>query len=277
MKLNIKNIVTKNKTTFFYLLIIICAIFYFSLHFKTRENFTWTQKSTDDFLKIERHTNPNNIFDVNLLQQENNISQEEVNYFIENQKWEWTNETQELYKKAIRKNPYVRTHPQDSLNYAMTIYDEVSILKILSNLSKEGDFLLNGVLVPTRELYPSGFGDFGYNSGLLDIDNKRDIIKCNVNTNQLERISYTKKYGIFGEKQQKTTHVNYCNLEKIIPGFSFIDKPCEPCTNIDDHINDKCKFRLKTKKHPFISDVWKYIWFDDNKIQDMTKLNDNSK
>ena len=105
----------------------------------------------------------------------------------------------------------------------MTIYNEVAILRILSYQTKEGQFLLNGVLIqdpsgnPMEDL-PSGFGNFPYKSGLLE-NKSNDIIKCNMknpNGATLERIKYTGKGGIYGEQTSTITPVNYNNLENII-------------------------------------------------------------
>ena len=222
------------------------------------------------FLLIQNTLNRNTIFDINIIRSQ--ASQKELEYFNKNGKWPWSKEVIELYQEAIRRNPYVRTVPEQATNYARTIYNEAAIVRLLSYETKEGQFLLNGILIKDpsgnkMEELPSGFGNFPYEAGLLE-NRTDDIIKCNIkneNNPFLERIRYTGKGWIYGEQTQQVTPVNYNDLEKIIPGFSFVNKPCNPCGNIAANPDYSCAFNLKVKDKPsFISNIWKYIW----KIQD---------
>ena len=81
--------------------IIVCGIILvFSLLLNNKkEGFTWNSKSTTDFLNIQRTQNRNKIFDVKMIQ-ENQASQEELNYFLENGLWPWSQKTIELYEKS---------------------------------------------------------------------------------------------------------------------------------------------------------------------------------
>jgi hypothetical protein len=227
----------------------------------------------NDFLKIQNTINKNKVFDMNTINSQ--ATQEELKYFNKNGKWPWSQKVINLYQDAVNSNPYIRTVPQQASNYAQTIYNQNAILTLLSYQTKEGQFLLNGVLVkdpsgnPMEEL-PSGFGDFPYESGLLG-NRVDDVIKCNLNNDQnptLERIRYTGKGGIFGEQTQKVTPVDYHKLENIIPGFSFINKPCNPCVAMAENPDYSCPFKLKVKgKSPFISEVWQYLWnINDNPL-----------
>jgi hypothetical protein len=106
----------------------------------------------------------------------------------------------------------------------------------------------------------SGFGDFPYKAGLLD-NRVDDIIQCNMNNYTLERTKYTGKGGIFGEQTQTITPVNYNELETIIPGFTFLNSPCNPCLALEETPDYSCPYQLKIKdKSPFISKVWQYLW-----------------
>ena len=183
-----------------------------------KEGFSWTPNSTQNFLLIQNTMNRQKIFDIDIIK--NQASQEELNYFNSNGKWPWSQKTKDLFVEALKKNPFIRTLPEDSLNYTMTIYNEAAILQALSYQTKEGQFLLNGVLIqdpsgnPMEDL-PSGFGNFPYKSGLLE-NKSNDIIKCNMknpNGATLERIKYTGKGGIYGEQTSTITPVDYNNLE----------------------------------------------------------------
>jgi hypothetical protein len=249
--------------------IILIVIYRFSLLTKTKskkEGFVWNKNSENNFLSIQNTINVDKIFDVNLIQ-ETQASQQELNYFNENGIWPWSDQTIELYKEAINKNPIVRTYYKDAINYARTIYNEAAILRILSYQTKEGGFLLNGVLIkdPSGNKFedlPSGYGDFAYRSGLLE-NRSDDIIKCNMKNSNgatLERIKYTGKGGIFGEQTSITSPVDYNNLEKIIPGFTFVNGPCNPCGAINENPDYSCPFNLKLKNDRTISNVWNKLW-----------------
>jgi len=238
----------------------------------SRENFT--TQSERDFLLIQNTINKQNVFDMNVINTQ--ASQEELDYFNKNGMWPWSRKVIELYEEAVNRNPYIRTNPEQAVNYARTIYNQAAILRIMSYQTKEGQFLLNGVLVKDpsgnkMEELPSGFGNYPYEAGLLE-NRVDDIIKCSMKNEgnpTLERVRYTGKGGIFGEQTSQVTSVDYKNLEKIIPGFTFLDKPCNPCGSIASTPDYSCAYRLRVKnKPPFISDVWQHLWdINDNPLE----------
>lgn len=128
---------------------ILSAILVFILYRVTitsnKEGFTWKKESIDKFIGIQQSINPNVIFDVNKIQEQ--ASQEDVDYFINNGMWPWSKEVIELYKNAVSNNKYIRTNLGDSVLEARKIYNEKIILEILSWQEKEGQFLLTGVTV----------------------------------------------------------------------------------------------------------------------------------
>jgi hypothetical protein len=232
-----------------------------------KEGFTWNEKSTQDFLQIQNTINRNTIFDVNMIQ-ENQASQEELDYFNKNGMWPWSQNTIDLYKEAVNSNTFIRTYSGDAVNYARTKYNEAAILRIISYQTKEGQFLLNGVLVNNpsgnpKEDLPNGFGDFAYDSGSLN-DRRNDIIRCNMknpDNSVLERITYTGKGGIFGEQTKQISQVDYNDLEKNIPGFKFLNGSCDPCGALNENPDYSCKYSLDIKGvKPGISNVWKKLW-----------------
>ena len=240
---------------------------------KTYDNFT--QDSKLNFLLIQNTINRQKIFDMKKI--ETQASQEELDYFNKNGMWPWSQKVIDLYKEAIVRNPYIRTDPDDAVNYTRTIYNESAIIRLLTYQTKEGQFLINGVLIKDpsgnkMEDLPSGFGNFPYESGLIG-NRSDDIIKCNLKgdntTPILERITYTGKGGIFNEQTQKVTPVDYRDLEKIIPGFTFLNSPCNPCGSMAAVPDYSCAYRLKVKdKTPFISSVWQYLWgINDNPLE----------
>jgi len=228
----------------------------------------------DDFLKIQTTINKNTVFDMEQIKKQS--TSEELEYFNKNGKWPWSQKVIELYEEAVNKNPYIRTVPEQSTNYARKIYNEAAILRILSYQTKEGQFLLNGVLVKDpsgnkMEELPNGFGDFPYKSGLIG-NRVDDIIKCSMKDDEnptLERLRYEGKGGIFGEQNESISPVDYNDLEKIIPGFTFLNKPCNPCGALASTPDYSCAYRLRVKdKAPFISSVWQYLWgINDNPLE----------
>ena len=235
----------------------------------------WSQDSTDTFLKIQHTINRNTNFDTSMIQQQ--ATQEEVDYFNDNGKWPWSQKTKDLYKDALDKNVYIRSYPDDAILQAQTIYNENAIQQVLKMQTKEGKFLQRGIEINqgTHEDDTSGTGAFGYNSGL--ITNKTNpnskIIKCDSNTNQLKQIQFMGYGGILTEQVNKETPVNYRDLENTIPGFKFINEPCNPCTNLNNNKNF-CPFILDLSENEIgpngttknsgesgISGLWKHLWF----------------
>jgi hypothetical protein len=281
---------------FIFLFFIICLLFFFSLqtilkhrfneifnlnlnvNLNLKEGFEWSEKSKQDFLLVQDTLNHQKVFDLEILQQQ--ASQEEVEYFNKHGKWQWSQKTKDLYMNAINKNPYIRTLSSDALNHAMTIYNESAILLVLSQQTKEGRFLIDGVLVPNinntnNTSLLNGFGDFGYNSGLQEEEDTYDIIQCNLNSGGIERTQYGK---------EKRSSVDYNDLEKVIPGFTFLNGSCNPCVAFNETPDYSCPFELKLKdkngfqhenreknreknrennkekEKPMISQIWQTLW-----------------
>ena len=240
-----------------------------------KEGFVWSKDSTNDFLLLQNTENRNTIFDVDLIQK-SQASQQELDYFMKNGMWPWSERTIQLYREAVRSNPFIRTYSGSAVKYVRRIYNEAAILRVLSYQTKEGKFLINGVLVADpsgnqQEEMPNGFGDFPYTSGLKE-DRTLDVIKCNMskpNGASLERIRYTGRGGIYGEQMSTVTPVDYKNLETVIPGFTFLSTPCNPCGAINETPDYSCPFKLNVKNEtPFISSVWQYLWnINDNPLQ----------
>ena len=230
-----------------------------------KENFELSQISQNDFLHIQHTINPKIVFDMEIIKKQAN--QSELDYFLKNGMWPWSQEVIDLYTEAINKNPFIRTYSGDSVNYARKIYNQDAILQLLSIETKEGNFLISGVQInggPKNDLedLPSGYGDFGYKSGL--IKHMNPVIKCNIDDNgnaSLEKTVYTGKGGIFGEQTSKKSPVDYNNLESEIPGFKFLNSPCDPCKALNSTADYSCPYSLDVKGGSSgVSSVWNYLW-----------------
>jgi hypothetical protein len=255
---------------FLIIFVIIYRFLTLSLYKTSKEGFTWNQSSTNQFLEIQKTINPLVVFDTLEIQKQ--ASQEEVNYFIQHGHWPWSDNVKQLYTESLNNNPYVRTSPEDAINTISTIYNEKAILQMLSWQTKEGQFLLNGVSIndtnkknPYEDL-PNGWGDYAFNSKQIAKNN--NVIKCG-NTNNskseqqlsLQEIEYRGNDGIVYNHVKKINPVDYNNLENLIPGFSFLKEPCNPCENLHNPPNYNCPFELNirgTKKG--VSSIWKYLW-----------------
>jgi hypothetical protein len=225
----------------------------------------FTSHSENAFLEIENTINRQNIFDMDIINQQ--ASQEELDYFNNHGMWPWSNEVIHLYEEFKKTNPFVRSLISDATTHARTVYNQAAIVRILSYQTKEGQFLLNGVLVKNPqsvENLPNGFGDFVNESGLME-DRTKDIIKCNLekdgNNPSLERIVFTGKGGIFGQQTKRIEQVDYNDLENIIPGFTFLGSPCNPCKSMGAIPDYSCEYSLQVEgKEPSVNNLWKYLW-----------------
>jgi len=240
----------------------------------TKEGFTWNQQSTNIFLDIQKLINPKIVFDTSEIEKQ--ATQQEVDYFNQNGKWPWSDQVKKLYTDSLDKNPYVRTSAEDAINTTSTIYNEKAILRIISQQVKEGQFLLNGVSINNRkknkyEDLPSGWGDYAFNS--KQISKNYNIIKCGYNNKNndisdnnsdefsLQEIEHRGNDGIVYTHVKKIKPVDYNNLEKMIPGFSFLKGPCDPCQALNNPPNYTCPFELNVRgEEKGVSPVWKYLW-----------------
>jgi hypothetical protein len=232
---------------------------------KIKESFTWNQSSTNKFLEIQKTINPEIVFNTPEIQKQ--ATQKEVDYFNQHGKWPWSEKVKKLYTESLDNNPYVRTSPEDAIKTISTIYNERAILQIISHQTKEGKFLLNGVSVNTGksnpyEDLPSGWGDYAYNS--KQISKKNNVIKCGYNNNDelsLQEINYKGNDGILYNHVKEIKPVDYNNLENLIPGFSFLKGPCDPCKSLNNPPNYNCPFELNIRGvEKGVSPVWKYLW-----------------
>lgn len=234
-----------------------------------KENFQLQQDKLQEFIKIQHTINPHIIFDTEKLKEQ--VNEEDLDYFLKNGRWYWSPEVEKLYTEASNTNPYIRTWSQDSINYASRIYNEKAILQIIALQTKEGEFLTKGINIQENEPnkledLPSGWGNYGYKSGLITKMN--DVVKCKIdaygNNSTLERIHHTGKGGILNEQTKQASIItNYSDLSSLIPGFKFVNKPCNPCVAVNSQPEYTCPFELDISGNNInkgISNVWKYLW-----------------
>ena len=96
-----------------------------------KENFEILSKLADlDFLHIQHTINPKIIFDMEIIKKQ--ATKLELDYFLKNGMWPWSQDVINLYTEAVNKNPFIRTYSGDSVNYARKIYNQAAILRLLS-------------------------------------------------------------------------------------------------------------------------------------------------
>jgi hypothetical protein len=247
----------------------------------------FTVESTKQFLDLQRTINPHKKFDMDAIGKQ--ATQEEIDYYLKHQMWPWSTELQEMYRGAIASNPYVRIDPNLGVKQARILYNESVMWQILSWQTKEGQFLLNGVIVkdPSANQFPSGFGDFPYSSELTK--ERHDVVKCADDKGELV-LMRTKNVGIDqnGAYITKQFPVDLGTLDKLIPGFTFSTlaenqgsstfgkggaKPklpfgstfpkggCNPCVALNDTPDYSCPFKLDIMgAKPGVSSVWSKLW-----------------
>ena len=253
-------IITKKYKFGIFLLLIIIILYRFNYYKNKKEGFTWSQDSINQFIKVQNTINPKIIFDTNEIQKQ--ASQDEVNYFLKTGMWPWSQEVQQLYKKAILTNPYVRTDPEDALNTTRKIYNQTIILEMLSSQTKEGQFLLKGVSIDSsnNNIELNGWGNYGYKSGLQENQQNENIIRCGIDAsgnNSLQQIQYNSS-----NNTQTITPIDYNNLTSLIPGFSFKNSSCNPCVALNSTPDYTCPFNLDISGNinQGTSTIWQYLW-----------------
>ena len=83
-----------------------------------KEGFVWSKDSTNDFLLVQNTVNSHKVFDVDLIQK-SQASQEELDYFLKYGMWPWSERTIQLYREAVRSNPFIRTYSGDAVKYGL--------------------------------------------------------------------------------------------------------------------------------------------------------------
>ena len=204
-----------------------------------KEGFTWSQDLVTRFTKFQDTVNLNDHqFNMKVLQEQ--ASPEEAESLLKNGRWPWSKDTQKQYFEAVWQNPMIKFYPGAALEYAMKLYNETAAKRLLSWNTKEGQFLLYG-----------GKSSDG------------SAIKCSDNTENNSSIQKTTLHGYNlwnGYKNTTTTDISNENIPNEMPGFSFVNKPCNPCVTLDDPTNYSCPFRLNVEGDNEISDIWKHLW-----------------
>ena len=240
-----------NKQTKFVLLGIVCLFILVTVKNRINTNpegFTTTNKniwSPDILQKFKEYqtTTFNDSYQFNMDKLQQQASSEDAEYLIKNDKWPWSNDTQQLYLDAIGKSTMVQILPQESLDNVMQIYNENAMRQLLSWNTKEGEFLLGGVKVGLGDKQKSANEENNF-ARALHPDKQ---IRCDGDRGM-----------IWASNNKK---INNADLPSLIPGFEFGDAGvCNPCVALEDEANYSCPFSLNVDGNKSVSSIWKGFW-----------------
>ena len=208
----------------------------------------WPDDLVAKFLKFQKVLNPNVVYDMKVVQQQ--ASPDEVEYLFKHNKWPWTKEVMDLYKQAVAENSFVKVDPGISMIDAQRIYNEMAMKEILSFGTKEGTFLLNGLVIGHNNKMPS---------------NVNDVVRCGTDPNTknsvVEKVVYNGYDSISGAMNKTVTNVGFSEIPGLVNGFKFLNGPCNPCSPLDNPPNYSCPFSLNTGNGAEVSPIWKLLWY----------------
>jgi hypothetical protein len=183
----------------------------------------WSEDLRKRFLEYQNTMSRNDYnYNLEILQQQ--VTPEEVEEYLKTGYWNWDETLKKLYLDKVQSSTLVNLVPEESLNYAMKMYTPKAVKQLLAWNYKEGEFLLYGAK-----------------------DVNKNIIKCSSDVEP----------SLTDDKNNK---INNEDIPNIIPGFSFINEPCNPCKNLNLSTNNKCAFKLNIEGDDTTSEIWKRIW-----------------
>lgn len=185
-------------------------------------------------------------YNLDILQRQ--ASPEEAEEYLLTGLWPWPEDLKYLYTEQIWSNPIIKIDPAIALNYARKIYNQNAVRELLAWNTKEGHFLLYG-------------SDIGVSDGMPK--NIHNTIKCStdsVDNSNLEKKVYTGMNLWNGYMNFTKTNINPQDIPNEVPGFSFINQPCNPCVALNSPADFSCPFKLNVKGDDSISEPWKQLW-----------------
>jgi hypothetical protein len=224
-----------------------------------REGFSWSMQTIDDFNLYNKKVHPKTGYNLQILQEQ--ASEEEVTEYIKTGYWPWTDSTKEMYIKQVERLKMVRNNPIHALDEAMQLYNEAAVKQLMTWNTKEGDFIINGGIATNDPAI-----DEEVNDGMPEIEHQaKNIIKCTQDKNGRSKMQKTtfNGYNYFnGYKNTKTEDVSNEDIPKEMPGFQFINGPCNPCGPLESPPEYNCPFTLNIKGNQSkkISPIWEQLW-----------------
>lgn len=272
---NIKNIAIFITSIILLSLFLLFYKFSHSPTYKSTENFdnpsnTWSPQLVQKFIKFQKVLNPQTTYDMNIVQKQ--ATPQEVEYLFQNNQWPWSEEVKELYQSAVAQNLYISVDPNLAVSDAQSVYNQNAIMQLLSFRTKEGQFLLKGVLLGHTKNMPDNIN----NIAVCGIDSKGNSI--------LNKVLYTGYNGFDGHMIENITPIQNKDIPSLVNGFTFLNGQCNPCSALNNPPEYSCPFSLNVGDGNEVSNVWQMLWgthpspsFYSTKIQQPTEPDTSSK
>jgi hypothetical protein len=238
-----------------FFIILIVLIILFNSFIKKSEKYGFenynTQPWSKDLIKrfnVYQTTMNKHINHFNLDQLQKQATAQEAEDYLRTGVWSWPDDLKNLYMEKIWESPIIKIDPQIALNYAMGIYNQNAVRELLAWNTKEGHFLLYGA-------------DLGVTDGMPK--NVHNILKCStdsVDNSHVEKKVYTGMNLWNGYMNSTTTPINPEDIPNEMPGFSFVNGPCNPCVALNPDGDFSCPFQLNIKGDNSISLPWQQLW-----------------
>ena len=213
--------------------------------FKPAPGFVPWSKDLLQRFKIYQTTVSTNVKQYNMYVLQQQATADEAEYLIKNNYWPWPDDLKEEYIKAVWHNPIIKTDAGFALKNAQEMYCKTAAQQLLGWNTKEGQFLIEGVDAGRTESMPV-----------------KNTIKCSADLkNSVLQKTVYKSYNLFnGYKNSETTTIKNEDIPAEVPGFGFVNGPCNPCNAINQNPQYNCPFILETKDGSGISTVWQSLW-----------------
>ena len=234
------------------LLLGVCVIIFYRFSL-LKEGFT--EDSTNHFLRLQQTVNPQLVYDMSNLAQQ--VNQSDLDNYLQDGTWKWSEDVQDLYRESVKKNPYVRSNVElGDIEDASKIYNEKVMMDILALQNKEGQLLASGMTVlDVDKIDRDGLGSYSMSSGLQPFNVGDSVIKCD-GSRGMEQVKYVGQESTFATPLYEKSILKNEELEKVIPGFKFTSGVCNPCSGLDGDYS--CPFTVDS--FGGTSNVWKYLW-----------------
>jgi hypothetical protein len=231
-----------------------------------KESFVWSRDTIKKFDLYQDTVNLNaNQFNMSVVQEQ--ASEDEAKELINTGYWPWSEDTKKQYVEAVWQNPIIKFEPGAALDYAMKLYNETAAKRLLSWNTKEGQFLLYGSNDNNGKNIGITTGNDGLANGIgqgVTVNgqiSKKNIFKCSDDSNSVLQKTTVNGYNLSnGFKNTTTIDLALEDIPNEVPGFSFVNGPCNPCSVLNDVADYSCPFKLNVKGNDEISDVWKNLW-----------------
>lgn len=208
---------------------------------KVKEGFFSGPMWSDDLIKrfnLFQQTMTDNTIQYNLGVLQKQASPAEAETLLKTGYWPWSDDIKYIYQDAIWRQPIIKANVSHALDYAMKTHNESAAKLLLSWKEKEGQFLLYGAKGTDKGLY--------------------DTIKCSSDENNKSTVVGRIKKSFMDEYIENNECILDKDIPKHMPGFSFVNEPCNPCSAL--HNDYSCPFKLNVGGDDSVTPIWKKLW-----------------